>query len=91
MRIEERGCFCGDLEGGKSLFLDEVERPRLKDCCSVERIGGIGYPISLLSSFMRETVLFLELTSHSTNYVFGQGVLPFLVEWGSEEGPLGHG
>lgn len=49
MKIEERGCFGGDLEGRKSFFLEELKKPRLKGFCSGESVGkgGISQLFSL--------------------------------------------
>jgi len=49
MKIEERGCFCSDLEGRKSFFLDELEELRLKGFCPGESVeeGEISHLFSL--------------------------------------------
>lgn len=49
MKIEERSCFGGDLEGRESFLLDEMEELRLKAFCSGERIGegGVSHLLSL--------------------------------------------
>lgn len=39
MKVQERGCFCGDLEGRKSFFLDELQELRFKGFCSGEGVG----------------------------------------------------
>ena len=48
MKIEERGCFGGNLEGRKSFFLEELEKLRLEGFCSGERIAE-GWISDLLS------------------------------------------
>jgi hypothetical protein len=38
VKIEERGCFGGDLEGRKFFFLDDLDELRLKGFCSRESV-----------------------------------------------------
>jgi hypothetical protein len=66
MKIEERGCFGGDLEGRKSFSLNELQQLRLKGFCSGERIGegGISHLFSLFIHEADGIVLRAHITTN---------------------------